>query len=47
MYKHFPIKGPQKFTQNGNFGMKMNHLATLGLTLYQTACRIFALKKDT
>jgi hypothetical protein len=27
--QHFPIKGPQKFTQIGIFGLKTNHLATL------------------
>jgi hypothetical protein len=31
IYKHFPILGPQKFTQIGIFGLKRNHLATLVL----------------
>jgi hypothetical protein len=29
MYQHFPFFGPQKVTQIGIFGLKMNHLATL------------------
>jgi hypothetical protein len=29
IYQHFSIKGPQKFTQNIIFGLKINHLATL------------------
>jgi hypothetical protein len=31
IYQHFPIWGPPKFTQNGIFGLKRNHLATLVL----------------
>jgi hypothetical protein len=29
MYQHFPIEGPQKFTQIGIFGLKTKHLATM------------------
>jgi hypothetical protein len=29
MYPHFPLQDPPKFTQNGIFGLKINHLATL------------------
>jgi hypothetical protein len=29
MYQQFLIKGPQKFTHFGIFGLKINHLATL------------------
>jgi hypothetical protein len=29
IYKHFPIQGPQKFTQIEIFGLKINHLTTL------------------
>jgi hypothetical protein len=29
IYRHLPLKGPPKFTQNGIFGLKLNHLATL------------------
>jgi hypothetical protein len=28
--KHFPFQGPPKFTQIRIFGLKINHLATLG-----------------
>jgi hypothetical protein len=28
IYQHFPFRGPQKFTQIGSFGTKINHLAT-------------------
>jgi hypothetical protein len=30
--QHFPIEGPQKFTQIGIFGLKTNPLATLRTT---------------
>jgi hypothetical protein len=29
MCQHFPILSPQKFTQIGSFGLKINNLATL------------------
>jgi hypothetical protein len=29
IYQHFPFQDPQKFTQIGIFGFKINHLATL------------------
>jgi hypothetical protein len=30
IYQHFPIKGHQKLTQTGIFGLKIKHLAILG-----------------
>jgi hypothetical protein len=29
IYQHFPISGPENFSQIGIFGLKANHLATL------------------
>jgi hypothetical protein len=29
IYQHFPFQGPPEYTQSGNFGLKINHLATL------------------
>jgi hypothetical protein len=31
IHEYFSIYGPPKFTQNGIFGLKINHLATLML----------------
>jgi hypothetical protein len=31
--KHLPFEGPPKYTQIGVFGIKINHLATLVLTM--------------
>jgi hypothetical protein len=28
-YQHLPLQDPPKFTPNGMFGFKLNHLATL------------------
>jgi hypothetical protein len=30
MYQDFPLQGPPKFTQIGMWGLKTNHLATMG-----------------
>jgi hypothetical protein len=32
IHQHFPVQGPTKFTQIGNFGMKISHLATQART---------------
>jgi hypothetical protein len=29
IYQHLQLQDPPKFTQNGIFGLKINHLATL------------------
>jgi hypothetical protein len=33
IYQHFRIYGPPKFTQIGIFGLKINHLASLVITM--------------
>jgi hypothetical protein len=33
MYQHFNLQVPPKFTQSGIFGLKVNHLETLLLSL--------------
>jgi hypothetical protein len=46
--QHFPIKSPQKFTQIGIFGLKINHLATLLKTRkHSITSSFFVLHKTT
>jgi hypothetical protein len=33
IYQHFPFQGPPNFTQIGIFGSKINHLATLLISI--------------
>jgi hypothetical protein len=33
IYQHRPLQDPRKFTQSGDFGLKINHLATLAMTM--------------
>jgi hypothetical protein len=32
IFQYYPFQGPPKYTQIGNFGIKIIHLATLGGT---------------
>jgi hypothetical protein len=46
MYQHLPLQDPPKFTQNGIFGLKIYHLATLLVPLFPMILFLFTIKDD-